>query len=272
MGTFSIVRCHGCGLTYANPRLAPFALSGAYATLENAVPAGRPAAGKDVPAPELLRGWWRRLTQRQVVGDWVETGPVLDVGCHVGDLLTMLRERGLEVSGIENSPAAVARCRALGLDVRQGRIEQVELDEVAYGTITLSHVLEHLAEPVAVLKKLWRALVPGGRLVVAVPNHQGLVARLFGGHWHGWDPPFHLVHFDPSSLRGVMAAAGFRVDHLVTRGTPDDVTRSLTKMLGRRVDALPLRAALLPPTWALGRCSLGGEICAVGHRPASGEG
>ena len=258
-----MVGCDGCGLTYANPRLRGPALSAAYASLETPL-ADTPDAMADASG---LRGWWRHMTQRQVVGDWVEKGPVLDVGCHIGDLLLTLKARGLEVSGIESSPSAIARCRARGLQVTQGTIEEVQLPDAAYQTITLSHVLEHVADPVAVLRKLYRALAPGGRIVIAVPNRAGLAARIFGRHWHGWDPPFHLIHFDRESLAGVLEAAGLAVDRVLTRGNPDDVTRSVRKMLGRRIDAFWVRAALLPPTWALGPLDLGGELCAVAHRP-----
>lgn len=262
---FSVVSCDGCRLTYANPRLSAAALSAAYASIE--VPLDAQGGQTEAPPASGPRGIWRHLTQRQVVGDWVEQGPVLDVGCNVGDLLVALRARGFAVAGIESSPSAVARCRARGLETTQGTVEDVTLAEASYGTITMSHVLEHVADPVSVLRKLKRALVPGGRIVVAVPNRAGLVARLFGPHWHGWDPPFHLVHFDASSLRGVLEAAGFQVDRVLTRGNPDDVTRSLRKMLGRRVDAFWLRAALLPATLALGPLEQGGELCAVAHRP-----
>ena len=266
-GPFAVVECDRCGLTYANPRLSGPALSAAYASLQQEGAQRPPVPVEQAQPAGLLRRWWRHLTQRQVVGDWVKEGPVLDVGCDDGQLLLALRERGLQVSGIEVSPDALARCRARGLHVMEGTIEDVTLEDAAYRTITLSHVLEHCPDPVAVLKKLWRALAPGGRIVVAVPNHHGLVARVFGANWHGWDPPFHLTHFDPASLRKALDSAGFRVDTVFTRGNPEDVTRSLAKLVGRRADALWMRAAFLP-VWALGPLALGGEVCAVAHRPS----
>jgi hypothetical protein len=75
------------------------------------------------------------------------------------------------------------------------------------------------------------------------------------------------VHFDAASLRGVLEAANFRVDRVFTRGNPDDVTRSIRKLVGRRVDRFWVRAALLPVTSALGSLNHGGELCAVAHRP-----
>jgi len=260
-----VVRCEGCGLVYANPRLTGPALSAAYAVLRQVEATTFPPRPAEKEPPGLARRLWRPLTQRQVVGDWVELGPVLDVGCDVGELLSALKARGVQATGIEVSPTAVERCRTRGLDVIHGTVEDVDLPDSAYRTITLSHVLEHFPDPVAALKKLWRALEPGGRIVISVPNHQSLVARLFGAHWHGWDPPFHLTHFDPASLTAVLKTAGFRVESLSTRANPEDVTRSLGNLVGRPVDALWIRAAFLP-TLILGPLHEGGELCAVAYR------
>jgi len=268
-GRFSIVECETCGLIHANPRLGLAALSEAYGALERADQ--EPAVAIANRRAGMFTRWWRHITQRKIVGDWVERGPVLDVGCDVGGLLLKLQRRGLQVTGIESSPAAVALCRAQGLDVIQGIVEEVKLDDSSFQTITLSHSLEHVPDPVAVLRKLWRALAPGGKIVIAVPNHCGLVARLFGAQWQGWDPPFHLTHFDSKSLRAVLEVAGFHVERVYTHGNPEDVTRSLSKALGRPVNMLWLRAALLPGAWALGRLTQGGELCAVARRPTGRE-
>ena len=192
-GRFTYVRCETCGLTYANPRLVASALSAAYA----ACPAPGPSV--ELGNAGLFTQWWRHATQRQIVGDWVKSGPVLDVGCHTGDLLVQLRERGLEVAGIESSSDGARACRERGLSVTQGLVEDVPLPSGRFGTILMSHVLEHVRDPVAVLRKLKAALTPGGRIVVAVPNCRGAVARAFGRHWHGWDPPYHLIQYDPTT-------------------------------------------------------------------------
>jgi SAM-dependent methyltransferase len=161
----------------------------------------------------------------------------------------------------------VRQCRSRGLDVVQGQVEDVDLRDGHFATILLSHVLEHIRAPVATLRKLRVALLPGGRVVIAVPNAGGLVARTAGRYWHGWDPPFHLTHFTPHTLATMLVEAGFEVASVRTRGYPDDITRSLAKMFKRPVTSLPLRAALLPGSWLLGKVNLGGEICAVGRRP-----
>jgi 2-polyprenyl-3-methyl-5-hydroxy-6-metoxy-1,4-benzoquinol methylase len=262
-GRFAYVRCRRCDLVYANPRLVESARNAAYAACAS------PGFSTERGQAGAFTRWWRYTTQRQVVGDWVKEGPVLDVGCHTGDLLLSLRERGLEVSGIESSNDGVRVCRERGLAVTQGLVEDVPLPPDHFRTILMSHVLEHVGDPLAILRKLNAALVPGGRIVVAVPNCRGAVARVFGPYWHGWDPPYHLIQYDPRTLRCILSAGGFVVTQMQTRGLPEDVTRSLSKLLRRPVRSLWARLALLPGSMALGRLSLGGEVCAVAERPAS---
>jgi len=264
-GQFTVGRCRSCGLTFANPRLREPALTAAYAACDDPAEAGVPEPARAVGG--AFTRWWRHATQRYVVGDWVGEGPVLDVGCHTGDLLMSLRDRGFDVSGIETSVTGVRACLQRGLSVTQGRLEDVSLPDGAFGTVLMSHVLEHFADPLRALEKVRKALRPGGRVVIAVPNRSGAVARLFGSHWHGWDPPYHLTHFDPPALSDLLTRAGFTVTHLGTRGVPEDITRSLSKALDRPIRALWLRAGLLPASWLLGRLALGGELWAVAERP-----
>lgn len=261
---FAVVQCSRCGLTYSSPRLRASALAAAYADSEAD---HGPDAPRVTPGEAgALRQWWRRATQRQLVIDAVERGPVLDVGCGFGDALLELKQRGFEVRGIESSRAGVRVCRERGIDVLAGTVESVDLPDGYFQTIVMSHVLEHIAAPMPILRKLRAALAPGGRLAIAVPNHRGVVARVFGAAWHGWDPPFHLTHFDAHTLTSMLNSAGFRVTGITFRGAPEDVTRSMAKALRRPVTALWLRVALLPGSLLLGSLALGGEICAVAER------
>jgi Methyltransferase domain len=75
--------------------------------------------------------------------------------------------------------------------------------------ITLWHVLEHDGDPVRSLRQIAEWLRPGGLLIAEVPNAAGMIARLCGSSWLGWDLPRHLVHFAPSTLRQAAVRAGW---------------------------------------------------------------
>ncbi len=101
--------------------------------------------------------------------------PVLDFGCGRGEMLDLLRERGIAYAGVDSDPGMVARCRAKGHD-------EVELgDGIAYlerqepgtlGAIFAAQVIEHL--PYELLLTFFelsrRALRPGGVLIAETVN------------------------------------------------------------------------------------------------------
>jgi SAM-dependent methyltransferase len=132
---------------------------------------------------------------------------LLDVGCGSGAFLLALRETGWDVEGLEPDPRAAAIARACGLVVHEGTLANTALGR--YDAVTLNHVLEHLPDPTAALRRCHEALHPGGLLWIAVPNLDSRGHRAYGRDWLGLDAPRHLVHFTASSLRHALQAAGF---------------------------------------------------------------
>jgi hypothetical protein len=76
------------------------------------------------------------------------------------------------------------------------------------------HSLEHLRRPVQALRHAAALVVPGGVLVVAVPNAASLQARLFGDRWLALDLPRHLVHISPPALLTQVQDLGFQVERV----------------------------------------------------------
>jgi 2-polyprenyl-3-methyl-5-hydroxy-6-metoxy-1,4-benzoquinol methylase len=96
---------------------------------------------------------------------------LIDFGAGPGFFCAVAQEMGWDVSGIDSSPVAV------DAGSNNLRVPFISLDELADGScsvITAFHVIEHLEDPMAVLKKLHRKLKPGGVLVVHVPNRESL--------------------------------------------------------------------------------------------------
>jgi SAM-dependent methyltransferase len=134
---------------------------------------------------------------------------VLDIGCGDGRFLAAMRARGWTVAGIEPDPAAVRAARGRGIDVHVGVLDDVELPDASFDVVTMSHVIEHVPDPVRALSSSLRLLRPGGRLVAVTPNASSIGLRSFGKAWAGLDPPRHLVLFTPRALARCAGAAGF---------------------------------------------------------------
>jgi SAM-dependent methyltransferase len=166
-----------------------------------------------VPATSLLARAWHLVNGSLPLTDIVREGPVLDLGSHTGEALVALRRRGFEVTGLEPNPRAAGVARGQGLDIIPATIEDAELPAGRYGSVLLSQVLEHVADPHAVLRKVRPALREGGTVFIVVPNAASIWRRVFGPDWLHWHVPFHLFHFTEDALRKLCAQCGLELAH-----------------------------------------------------------
>lgn len=216
----NIVQCTLCGYRFVNPRPSQAEIAAAYSN------------------PHFYDGWiaddagrhlmWTkraRLVRRLTRGS-----RLLDVGAGIGTFLSLARKSGWQVAGTEVSTSAreLARER-YGIDLMHGQAEDLHLPAAAFDVITLWHVLEHVPSPSRLLRAVHAALVPGGCLVIAVPNDsEGVMVpnRLDGRikamlkRPHFVRPRYqplapgseiHLSHFTVPVLRRLLGKEGFTV-------------------------------------------------------------
>ena len=112
--------------------------------------------------------------------------------------------------GFEFDPEAARVARGnFGLQVVVGSLD--EFPSSAFNAITLSHVIEHLPNPEAVLQSCFRLLKENGKLAITTPNIRSLGHRSFRDAWRGLEPPRHLILYSQDTLRSVLEKTGFRV-------------------------------------------------------------
>ena len=136
-------------------------------------------------------------------------GRLLDVGCGSGHKLKFLQDQGWRAEGVEIDPAAVESARAKGLSVRLGTFEASDYPDNYFDAVTMSHIIEHVYNPLAVLSECYRILKPGGRLVVVTPNNESWLHKVFKDSWLALDPPRHLNIFSLAAMRILTQKAGF---------------------------------------------------------------
>jgi SAM-dependent methyltransferase len=150
----------------------------------------------------------QRANHRYLYG--LEPGRLLDVGCGDGRWLAQMRTLGWQVEGQEvDAIAAELAHTTYGLNVHLGALPDLALSSNLFDAVSLSHVIEHVHRPDALLAECHRLLKPGGTLVAITPNTQSYSHRRFGIHWVALDPPRHLMLFSPASLVKVAKRAGF---------------------------------------------------------------
>ena len=266
-GRFPLSRCEGCGLLYQNPRVRRDQLSRMYpddypphardpdtgTAVAPASPAVRWILRHELGYTHLpagddgvltrLRARMRRRRVTKNVPPWQGRGRLLDVGCATGRFLSRMQALGWHVSGIELDATAATTARGVTPDVLIGDPVDIELPPATFDLITAFHVVEHLPDPAGALVRMLRWLVPGGLLIVEVPNVGGWGGTLFGRFWSGLDFPRHLIHFTPATMRALVHRCGGVIVDEWHWSKPRWIIRSLRFWLADRGTA-PARAAL----------------------------
>lgn len=146
---------------------------------------------------------------------------VLEVGCHTGDLSRRLKEGSCNVTGLEINSKALDEARPFLENAICGDIESPEtwrlLQNQKFDVILFEHVLEHLTDPWQILKKSGELLIPGGIIIIALPNISNAENRfqmLFGNFNYteiGVMDKTHLRFFNQKTARELITQAGLKV-------------------------------------------------------------
>ncbi len=132
---------------------------------------------------------------------------LLDVGASTGLLVEVAQRRGLDAVGIEPSRALAADARSRGLDVHQGTLPHPACSERSFDVVTCVDVIEHVTDPVGLLRLMAERVGPGGYLIVTTPDIESLVARLLGRRWWHYRSA-HVCFFPHRAMVEAMRRAG----------------------------------------------------------------
>jgi SAM-dependent methyltransferase len=247
-GSWRIVQCTECALVRQDPvpsgdELAAFYPNDYYSFSHESRSAS--------PTGQLLR---RFLYPQGMREDWTLTpGRMIDLGCGDGWVLDQYSERGWTALGVEPSERAAEAGRSQGREILAGAIEAQQLEPATFDLVRSNHSFEHIPNPGDVLDAVARALKPGGRLVIGVPNTKSLAFRLFRSKWYYLGAPVHTYGYNPSNLTMLLRRHGFEVKRV--RYNSDDSgllgsvqvwlnrTSGIPALEGRLMLSLPLRFA-----------------------------
>lgn len=193
---FDIERCPDCGLGHTTPE--PEDLSAYYGP---AYYGGRHSfTARHCTARRV------RILRQATAG---RAGKLLDIGCGDGSFLLGAQTEGWTVAGTEIGGAAELS-KQTGLDVRDS-LEDTR-DRAPFDAITMWHTLEHFRDPKAIIGGAREQLSSGGVFIVAVPDAEGLQAKVFGSKWFHLDVPRHLYHFTRGALERLLRDCDLSVE------------------------------------------------------------
>lgn len=207
-----IARCNECGLVFVSRRYTEAKLQRLYGTpyftASGDFEGNRRSALQELPGrARALRGEVALLARYAPNG-----GSLLDAGCGLGAFSLALGERW-RVSGVDWSAFAVATAARCS---RQERSIAANLDSWTpepeqYDALSLVQTLDHLRNPLAVLRRLVSGLKPGGTVLMAgVINFNSPMSFLFKNAYRLLSPN-HLYYFTPRTMRNLLRRAGLEL-------------------------------------------------------------
>lgn len=158
---------------------------------------------------------WRRELKKFRRRDGAQPLRIVDIGCGPGFLLSCLHRwfPGADLIGIDASEEllAVAKSRCNAMRTLKGDASSLPLGDGSADVVFALHVVEHLANPADLFKETCRILRPGGLLIMATPNAEGLGSKLMKQNWQGYSDPTHISLNGPPYWRELLSSTGFDI-------------------------------------------------------------
>jgi SAM-dependent methyltransferase len=197
---FHFVKCNNCGLVYVNPRLKePISDSFYVASDLMSTLVELQQEEKEEEAEVKFIPILERMKQFQVNrNSW------LDIGCSVGNLMSLAQEYGWNIEGVELNKDAHKVCLSKGLKVYNQKIETLNLPS-KYSVISLFALIEHLHNPDSMIASIKNNLAKDGLIVLFFPDWD----------WD-WEHPqvngrAHLWYFNESTIGVFLKRHGIKI-------------------------------------------------------------
>ncbi|MBN1586483.1 MAG: class I SAM-dependent methyltransferase [Candidatus Omnitrophica bacterium] len=175
----------------------------------------------------------------------LKPGRALDLGCGSGVMASRLKEMGHEVYGIDISSNAIQKLRERGIEGQTANLEEaLPLSDAEFDLVWCTELLEHVANPTALLTEIRRVLKPGGRLLLTTPNSAHIAYRLLhllGKTCSEVQHSEHLRFFSAASLKTLLEQTGFTINSLTGRNLYIIVPFSSARELPEYLDVLGIR-------------------------------
>ena len=157
---------------------------------------------------------------------------LLDIGAGSGIFIQEAAKHGYVATGIEPSEYLVNQAKQDGLNIVMGTFPD-DCPKEKYDLIFLTDVIEHIANPLPMLKCLPDYLTPNGKVIITTPDVSSILARVLGKNWWHYRVA-HIGYYNKNTLGYIMERAGFvpvRWKYAKWYFSPKYIMERLTKYL-----------------------------------------
>ncbi len=179
--TYQLARCRSCGSVFTNP----------------------------LPDDATLRTLYKNDFDYRWYQDHYDA-KLRDCRMRIHEYRGILGHRVLDFGGGVGYFSAAARELGFDSDTYDPFLTSKTAIGGRWDTVVALHVLEHSNNPDSIIEQIKRLLIPGGRLILAVPNSASLGYKKLGMHWVWAQPPLlHVYHFNASGIKSLLSRHGF---------------------------------------------------------------
>jgi len=202
----AIVKCTRCKVIYKYPFPKSLVLQQGYEeSIDEQYLAFLPE--RRATFRQVISSIERHIGKRQKVKNINQR--ILDIGCAEGTLLSLARERGWDVAGVEPNKHLVKWAKKnQNLGIMQGSVYNKRLKRNSFDVITLLDVIEHVHNPIKFLSRCNELLVPGGTIFISTPDIGSPIARVMRRRWF-YILSIHVFYFTRQTMSRVLNKAGF---------------------------------------------------------------
>ncbi len=188
----------------------------------------------------------------------LERRRLVDIGSSVGIFVAEAQARGWRAVGFEPDRDACYLTRNRG-SIVNSFFGPMSVRSASVDMVVMSHVLEHVRDPIGLLTDVKNALADNGHVLVICPNSSGWIARVQGSRWYGYAVMQHMWHFNSAALARLIERAGYEI-----------VEVDAKRAMHYRSPVLP---SLTQPVldiglWVVSRMGQGDEVAVVGRKRA----
>lgn len=206
---YSLYQCFKCGLQFVDHKFSTDELSGFYS--ERYFNDNEGDGFGDYIFEKKAIEYNAKYRLKSMKSLALDAKTLIDVGCGMGFFLDVAKNF-YTVSGVEISQYASSYARnELNLNVLTGTLDQTHLPSSSFDIVTMWDVIEHIDDPMSLMKDAMRILKPNGILVFSTPNVDSFMCKLQRKAWRLYDFPYHLGCFSVRTAKHILKECNFEL-------------------------------------------------------------
>lgn len=169
----------------------------------------------------------RALNDVKKILKYKKSGRILDIGCSYGFYLAVFKKYGFKTFGIDITPRAIEYARdSLHLNVYKGDFMNYNFNK-KFNVVTVYDLIEHLPDPIKLMKRIKNILNKNGLIVVQTPNIDSLISKITGNKWFWLLAPQHLFLYSVGSIKRLLESNGFEILEITTWDDYDEFIKNI---------------------------------------------